>query len=118
MKKQRKRQKRAPALLAILCAVAMMTSLLSSVQAQTVENGAVGSDATDFDIFMNVDPSYGISGGALADKVGGYLDQLIGTDGKQYRIETSSATIDPTDLTKWHAAAAYYLCSFGQFDNG
>ena len=86
-----------------LTAMLVTAILLMGMAAQPVlaAGGAVVSDSATFDVFMNVDPAYGVNANVLAGKVGGYLDQLIGSEEKNYRILTSAATIDPTDLTKW-----------------
>jgi hypothetical protein len=76
---------------------------------QAASGGAIITDSADFDVFLNVDPSYNVDANVLADKVGGYLDQLIQAGGgdKNYRINTASTQIDPTDLTKWHVYDHY-----------
>lgn len=86
-----------------LTAMLVTAILLMGMAAQPMlaAGGAVVSDSATFDVFMNVDPAYGVNANVLAGKVGGYLDQLIGSEEKNYRILTSAATIDPTDLTKW-----------------
>ncbi len=72
------------------------------------ENPVV-TDSTDFDVFMNVDPSLGIDPTVMKTKVSGYLDNLISAGGtsKSYRMNTSAATIDPTDVTKWEVYSRY-----------
>lgn len=82
---------------------------------QAASGGAIITDSADFDVFLNVDPSYNVDANVLADKVGGYLDQLIQAGGgdKNYRINTASTQIDPTDLTKWHVYDHYDKLWYG-----
>ncbi len=63
--------------------------------------GPVVSDTADYDVFMNVDPSYGVDPNALSLKIQNYLSILIG-GGQTYRFNTTAAALDPTDLTKWY----------------
>lgn len=70
--------------------------------------GPVVTNEADFDIFLSADGSYG-DAAAFSEKVKGYLDSLILQDGANLtsRINTTSANIDPTDLTKWYVYDHY-----------
>ncbi len=66
----------------------------------------VKTDSVDFDVYMNADSSVTNNPTKLAGDISKYLDKLI-ADGKEqngdktYRINTSSATLDPTDISLW-----------------
>ncbi len=85
----------------------LFLAIMSMFPVATYANQAVVSSAVDFDVLLNVDPAFGIQPTEFSRLVGGYLDTLIsngknGNGNKTYRISTTAASIDPTDLTTWH----------------
>ncbi len=109
-----KRFKLGKRILAFLLVATLLIPQLPGMSAFAVtsENPVV-TNSTDFDVFMNVDPSLGIDPTVLETKVSGYLNNLnsasisAGGTSKSYRINTSAATIDPTDITKWEVFSRY-----------
>jgi len=86
--------------------------LITMIPSAAFADGAVVTDATDLDVFMNLDPSLGIDTTDFKGLVEDKLDDLIsmyevGADTTSYRFKTSSATIDPTDITKWEVYSHY-----------
>ena len=71
-------------------------------------SSGVVTDYADFDVFVSTDPNHRPDADAMAKKISGYLDTLIaggvtaGDTNKTSRFQTSTVTIDPTDLTKWY----------------
>lgn len=85
----------------------LLAMLMGMITTAAFAQDSVVTDSTDFDVFMNVDASLGIDPTAFKNKVSGYLDTLLNNEDKTYRIETTAATIDPTDITKWEVYSHY-----------
>ncbi|MEA4933591.1 MAG: hypothetical protein VB071_08465, partial [Lawsonibacter sp.] len=86
----------------------MVISLLPAVTTPASAENAVVTDNADLDVFMNVDPSVADSTNFKND-VSAYLQWLIANGGidKTFRINTTAASIDPTDITKWEVYSHY-----------
>ena len=95
--------------------------LITMIPAMAFAEEPVVTDATDLDVFMNIDPTLGIDNSEFTKLVEGKLDKLnelyeVENDTKSYRFKTSAASIDPTDITKWevysHYDKAWYLDAY------
>lgn len=99
----KKRSRILPLVLSLL----MMISLLPTA---AFADDAVVTNAADLDVFMNIDKSVA-DATEFKNDVSEYLQWLIDNGGKteikNFRINTSAASIDPTDITKWQVYSHY-----------
>ncbi len=97
--------------------VLMIVQLIILQFPSTVFGGAVVTDSTDFDVFLNVDSNSVINPEALISNVDSYLSHIKAYYGQHsngdyngketWRINSTSVSLDPTDLTKWHVYDHY-----------
>lgn len=95
-------------LVALMLSLLMLTSLLPTT-VLAAESSVVTDDA-DLDVFMNVDSSVADTT-QFTNDVSSYLQWLIDNGGsseiRNFRINTTAASIDPTDITKWEVYDHY-----------
>ena len=94
----------------ILSLVLSLIMIISLLPTAAFADDAVVTNAADLDVFMNIDKSVA-DATEFKNDVSTYLQWLIQNGGKteikNFRINTTSATIDPTDITKWHVYSHY-----------